>query len=136
MKRSESSSTDSDQLNKISEKETSKLTKELSRRKKAQDKKSIARSVPLKVSPSKKNTTDKRSFEDRWRTTAGNLSEEEQKKAVQQAIEVYSLLPASSLYAKHKLKVLNQALNLLEVGTERSQEEADQLQQLLQDLKL
>jgi hypothetical protein len=130
MKGSESSSSDSDQLNKISEKESSKLTKELNRRKKAQDKKSIARSAPLKVSPSKKNT------QDRWRTTAGNFSEEEQKKAVQQAIEVYSLLPASSTYAKHKLKVLNQALQLLEAGTDRSQEEADQLQQLLQDLKL
>lgn len=127
------SSNDSDQ---ISEKETAKLTKELNRRRRTHEKKNIARSAPLKVSPNKNTTTDKRSFEDRWRTTAGNLTEEEQERAVRQAIEVYSLLPASSIYAKHKLKVLNQALQLLEVGTERSQEEADQLQQLLQDLKI
>ena len=135
MKKSDSSSSDSDQLDNISGKETLELNKELKRRKRLQDKTSITRSGPLKVSPNKKNT-DKRSFEDRWRSTAGNLTEKEQKKAVQQAIEVYSLLPASSTYAKHKLKVLNQALKLLEAGTERSQEEADQLEQLLQELKL
>lgn len=44
------------------------------------------------------------SFRQQWVKTAAGLSEEEQRKAVLQAIEVYKLLPPSSQYARHRLK--------------------------------
>ncbi len=53
-------------------------------------------------------------FRQQWRKTATGVSEEEQRKAILQTIEVFKLLPAASAYAQHRLKVLNQALQILD----------------------
>jgi hypothetical protein len=53
-------------------------------------------------------------FRQQWTKTATGLGEEEQRKAVLQAIEVFKQLPAGSSYAQHRLKVLHQALGLLD----------------------
>ena len=53
-------------------------------------------------------------FRQQWTRTAAGLSDEEQRKAVLQAIAVFEQLPAGSQYAQHRLKVLHQALALLD----------------------
>ena len=62
------------------------------------------------------DTAERAAFRQAWAKTAEGLSEAEQREAVQRAIEVYSLLPPASSYAQHRLKVLRQALELLDKG--------------------
>ena len=54
-----------------------------------------------------------------WRRTTGDLSEPEQRRAVVQALEVFQLLPASSTYAAHRIRVLQKALELLDKAARR-----------------
>jgi hypothetical protein len=83
-------------------------------------KESASRSAPLPL-PDKRQADKgegsvKRQFVQRWERVAGGLSEAAQLQAVRQAIEVFELLPAGSTYARHRLKVLRTALQLLEEG--------------------
>lgn len=55
-----------------------------------------------------------KSFKQRWLACAGDLDEAEQLKAVNQAIEVFSLLPRESQYAQHRLRLLNKVKSILE----------------------
>ena len=55
-----------------------------------------------------------RRFREAWRRTAGDASEGEQRRAVVQAIQVFQQLPAGSQYARHRLRVLRKALELLD----------------------
>ena len=70
---------------------------------------SLAVRDPLPVAP----RSQERTFKQSWAKTAGSLTPEEQRKAVEQAIEVFGLLPPGSSYAQHRLKVLRKALDLL-----------------------
>lgn len=94
----------------VDEAEVNRLRKQGSRRK---EKSSLAASIanPKKLK-SKVDDSD-RDFKQRWNAVAGDLSEDDQRKAVEQAIEVFKLLPPASQYAQHRLRVLHQALELL-----------------------
>lgn len=55
-----------------------------------------------------------KTFKERWLSCAGDLNETEQLKAVNQAIEVFRLLPSESQYAKHRLRLLRKVKSILE----------------------
>ena len=72
------------------------------------------RPLPGSGTPTTSRSSKTATFRQQWTRTAAGLSEEEQRKAVLQAIEVFKQLPAGSQYAQHRLKVLHQALMLLD----------------------
>lgn len=88
------------------------VSKEHKERRRTSGKASIARSAPLKV-PAPRETQPGSAFRAAWRRTAGDLSEAEQRRAVEQALEVFRQLPPSSSYAQHRIRVLEKALQLL-----------------------
>lgn len=76
---------------------------------------SIAKGAqPLKVPAPASSKPAGRTFRQAWRRTAGELSEAEQRRAVEQALEVFRSLPPSSSYAQHRIRVLQKALQLLD----------------------
>lgn len=81
-------------------------------KKRGKKKGSLAVRDPLPVAP-RAQEPKRSTFKKSWAKTAGSLSLEDQRKAVEQAIEVFSLLPPGSSYAQHRLKVLRKALDLL-----------------------
>ena len=88
------------------------VNSELKARRRASGKASISRAQPLKAAapPAKPD----KAFRQAWRRTAGELSEAEQRAAVEQALEVFRLLPPASSYAQHRIRVLEKALQLLD----------------------
>lgn len=119
----------------IANQDTRHLAAEIKHRKKLKSKKSIHRSGPLQFDIT---VAEKKSSQqlNRWKTfLTGKLSEADQEKAVKAALEHYSRLPKSSSYAQHRIKILQQTLGLLNT-TERSQEETDQLEELLSKLQV
>lgn len=116
------------------------VSKERQKQKRASNKASISRGAePLKVPGPRQEAAQAKTdaaFRAAWRRTAGELSEEEQRAAVLKTLEVFRLLPPSSSYAQHRIRVLEKALLLLDKPTDRSAEERDELQQLLSQLKI
>jgi len=90
------------------------VSKQRKEKKRAGSKASIARKDPLQAHQQQREGEQQRSFRAAWRRTAGDLSEAEQRKAVEQALEVFRLLPPSSAYAQHRIRVLEKALQLLD----------------------
>jgi hypothetical protein len=93
-----------------------RLGQELRKARRRNDSKaSIARSKPLPVGKERSTeAASDRQFRAAWWTTAGDLSEADQHKAVLQALEVFRTLPPTSTYAQHRIKVLEKALELLD----------------------
>lgn len=88
---------------------------ELNRQRKAsaKSKQKASLSPAITTKAAKTKTTAEAKFKRQWEKTAAGLSEEEQRRAVEQAIEVFKQLPPTSQYAKHRLKLLHTALELL-----------------------
>lgn len=89
------------------------VSKERKERRRTSGKASIARTGPLKV-PLRREVSPGPAFRAAWQRTAGELSEAEQRRAVEQALEVFRQLPPSSSYAQHRIRVLEKALQLLD----------------------
>ncbi|KAL4443564.1 hypothetical protein ABPG75_011301 [Micractinium tetrahymenae] len=112
------------------------VSRERKERRRASGKASLTRTAPLKV-PAPREAKPGATFRAAWRRTAGELSDAEQRRAVEQALEVFRQLPPSSSYAQHRIRVLEKALQLLDKASDsRSSEEQDELQQLLSQLKI
>jgi hypothetical protein len=63
---------------------------------------------------------DLKALKNEWKgTILAELDQEEQVEAVRGAIRAFSLLPKGSAYARHRLKVLRKALELLERSVQR-----------------
>lgn len=93
------------------------VSRELKSRRRSSSKASITKAQPLKVAREEPSgPSGGRTFRHAWRQTAGELSEADQRKAVRQALEVFRLLPPSSSYAQHRIRVLEKALQLLDKG--------------------
>ncbi|KAL4447319.1 hypothetical protein ABPG77_007352 [Micractinium sp. CCAP 211/92] len=109
------------------------VSKERKERRRTSGKASIARTAPLKV-PLRREASP---IGPVWRRIAGELTEAEQRRAVEQALEVFRQLPPSSSYAQHRIRVLEKVLQLLDKASDkRSSDEQDELQQLLSQLKI
>lgn len=97
--------------------EQRRINDELKRRTTTKKKSSLAASSG-KPKPASKSAASDDEVDTRRKWTrvarAAGVSEEQQRKAVAQAIEVYSLLPAGSTYAQHRLKVLRKVAELLD----------------------
>ena len=81
---------------------------------KERKKREVKRSSVRKPKPLQQQSSGGTRFRQAWTKTAGELTEADQRRAVEQALEVFSQLPAQSSYARHRIKVLHQALQLLD----------------------
>ena len=88
------------------------------RAKRAQKRASISSRGPIPAEKAGEKRVGK--FSQRWAKTVrgvGDLTEAEQRCAVQQALEVFETLPPQSSYARHRIQVLRQVLELLDKAT-------------------
>jgi hypothetical protein len=103
----------------VSEREALAVAERLRARRKSTGKSKLSGSAgPLDRSPQKQPAADSKKkpfgvFKQKWLACAGELSEPEQLRVVEQAIEVFSLLPRESKYAQHRLKLLRKIQDIL-----------------------
>jgi hypothetical protein len=75
-------------------------------------------------------------FVQRWRNKQEELTDKDRIGEIDRQLQTVRALPRHSKYAQHRLRVLEKAKQLLEIGSERNQHDQEELQRLLAVLSL